>query len=60
LSQRLSTSSWIEPELERGRKWRKSEAREGVYKSKGVAVVRKSSAFSLKKPAHPHPYIYRY
>jgi len=55
----LSKSSRIEPEPERGREWRKPGEREGVYKRNGVAVVRQSSAFSFKKPAHPHPYIYR-
>jgi hypothetical protein len=49
----------IEPEPERGREWRKLGAREEVYKRNEAAVVKKSSAFSFKKPAHPHPYIYR-
>jgi len=48
----------IEPEPERRREWRKLGAREGVYKRNGAAVVRQSSAFSFKKPAHPHPCIY--
>jgi len=48
-------SSRIEPEPERERKWRKSGAREGVYKRNGAAVVRQSSAFSFKKTRPPAP-----
>jgi len=36
----------------------RSEGR-GIYERNEAAVVRKSKAFSFKKLAHPHPYIYR-